>query len=221
MKKLVLMIPALCMVAACSNCAKVVPAKQEAAQPEPAKQAVVIEEAVEEPAPAIVETVAPAPAPAPAPVLAPAPAPAQQGNQQQEMPTIESIVERAFTFDANKDGRLTFDEFKASEEDAAAQRRARMGNNAAANNAAPRNATANNAAAAEQRIKDRFDRFDTNKDGVLTKEELTAGLEAQRQQMRNRPQGQGQGGGNRQGQGQGQGQGGGNRSGGTRTPRNP
>ena len=214
MKKSVLMIPALCMMVACSNPAKEEPVQQAVAQPQPVQQEVVQQEAInedvaQEPAPAIVETAA---------------RPTRLGGQQQQAnqqratpPTVESIVERTFTFDADGDGKLSFAEFKASEAEALARRRERMGDRY-------------DAAVAEEGLKTRFERYDTDKDGFLTKEELTAGLEAQRQQMRqgvqgqrqggqgvNRPQGQG---GNRQGgqggQGGQRGQGGGNRA-----PRNP
>ena len=206
MKKSVLMIPALCMMAACSNCAKVEPAKQEAVQPKPTRLEVVTEVAAEEPAPAIVETAVPA-VETVTPIVEAATPAARQGNQPREMPSVESIVARVFTFDADGDGKLSFEEFKASEEEALARRRERMGDRY-------------DAAVAEEGLKARFERYDTDADGFLTKEELTAGLAAQREQMRNRPQGQGQGGQGANRQGQGGGNRGGNQ-GGNRAPRNP
>ena len=138
--------------------------------------------AADEKAPAKPET--PAPAPASTNASASATTPRQRQGQQaqrdgqqapRELPSVDSIVERHFTFAKKDKAKLTLEEYLAARAQEAERAKERQGDSFNSENF-------NNRLTAD------FKRYDKGNKGFITKEELKAGIEADRA-SRQRPQG--------------------------------
>jgi len=100
------------------------------------------------------------------------PAQAQRQRQGQQL-NVDNLVERHFTFAKADKEKLTLEEYKAARAAELARMKERLGDRY-------------NAEQAEKRIADAFKRYDKDSKGYITKEELKAGIEADRKATQER-----------------------------------